>query len=513
MSPRRSILVALLVLAAAFRFWGIGWGTPERDDFYVDETTYVVRHALHVSLADPDPQFLNYPSFLAYTIALGNGALTRLGVFHERWQAHVLGRCVIAAYGSLTAPLAFLTVEAMGAPLAGAALAGLWVALLPDHIWESHVAVTDVMMTFWTLLVVLASVRMSQAPTRRHAALCGMALGLAVGSKYTAALAAVAPLVALAKARPPPRALATCLVIVGLTALAACFAVTPYSFLHLRELLQALAFENRHVHQQHPGFSMPAPGPQYHRYLYQLVAAFPFSMGLALYVTSIAGTLWVATRRARKAAELLLVAVCFFALTGSFRFTPLRYYLPITVTLAACAGWWQGDWLASGSKARALVAGVSVAAALVYTSVFAFQTTERYSHDTRSSVAKWLANHVRPELRVVAVGNPAYLALPAHPGFTFDVVPNGKALDLDSLRSYDVVEITSMSYLRGYRHQNRMMLGDYPRLRRGRAGFRLLHRFEADFLNRDLYTRLDPMFSAYFVSPTIEIYVRDNRPA
>ena len=42
-----------------------------------------------------------------------------------------------------------------------------------------------------------------------------------------------------------------------------------------------------------------------------------------------------------------------------------------------------------------------------------------------------------------------------------------------------------------------------------------LHRqFDGEFLNRDLYARLDPMFAGYFVSPTIEIYARnDARPA
>ena len=34
-------------------------------------------HALAISLADPDPHFLNYPSFLIYLIAIANGALTR----------------------------------------------------------------------------------------------------------------------------------------------------------------------------------------------------------------------------------------------------------------------------------------------------------------------------------------------------------------------------------------------------------------------------------------------------
>ena len=81
-----AIAAALLVLAAAVRFWGICWGAPERIDLHPDEMQHVMSHALAISLADPDPHFLNYPSLLIYLIAIANGALTRLGVVTEPWQ-------------------------------------------------------------------------------------------------------------------------------------------------------------------------------------------------------------------------------------------------------------------------------------------------------------------------------------------------------------------------------------------------------------------------------------------
>jgi hypothetical protein len=37
--------------------------------------------------------------------------------------------------------------------------------------------------------------------------------------------------------------------------------------------------------------------------------------------------------------------------------------------------------------------------------------------------------------------------------------------------------------------------------------------FEGDFLNRNPYRRLDPMFAGYFISPTIEFYARNETAA
>ncbi len=503
---RRFALGGITLIAGALRFWGIAWGAPERYDFYIDEMRYVIRHALNLSLSNPEPTFLNYPSFLAYTIAIGSGLLARLGVELERWQVHVLGRCIVAAYGTLTAPLTFWIGEALGAPFAGALLAGLAVALLPDHVWESHVAVTDVMMTFWVMALVLASLRAIERPSRARFAMAGLALGLAVGSKYTAALAAIAPLLAIASCAVPMKERARLAVIVVATSLLACFCVTPYSFLRADRLIEALAFESRHVQGSHPGFSLPAPGFQYRRYLYQIVAAFPFGMGFALYAAGLVGSAWALIARTRRALIPLSVALLFFAVTGNFRFTPLRYYLPIIGVLAICAGWWLGTVWASGRGwCRATVAVVTLAT-FGYTAAFTVTTTARYSRDTRIAAARWLEKKVAPGERVAAVGNRSYLAIPRRPRFDFTVFSKARAFKLRSVKAYDVIQITSMNYLRAYRSGSAKALGNYRQLRSGRGGLRLVKRFEPWFLNRTLYERLDPMFGGYFVSPTIEIY-------
>ena len=90
------------MLAAALRFYGLWWGAPERIDLHPDEMEHVMRHALGISLADPDPHFLNYPSLLIYLIALFNGLLTRLGWVSEPWQSYIVARAIVASYSLTT---------------------------------------------------------------------------------------------------------------------------------------------------------------------------------------------------------------------------------------------------------------------------------------------------------------------------------------------------------------------------------------------------------------------------
>ena len=510
-TPRAErLLVAALslttLLGLALRLWGIRWGAPDRIDLHPDEIDYVIKYAQRVSLHNLDPGFLNYPAFMMYLVSFSSAILRRLGLLSEVWQIHVVGRCWSALFGAATAPVVYLLARELGGRAPGALLAALWMALLPLHVWESHVAVTDVPMTFWLTLTLLAAVRLLRRDAWRDWALAGAALGLATGSKYTAALA-TAPilLAALLNGRPWGRR-ARGLAVAGAVALAACFLVAPYSFLRLPDTLAAIRFESRHTMGHHYGFSIPAAGWQYRRYLYQIAAAWPFSYGLGLYFSVVAGTIWAVLRPDRRSAVVLAFAALFFGVTGSWTLTPLRYYLPLLVVGVLLAGLWQGAWLASGSAWRRAVALAAVVFALGYTSVFCWQTTRRYGHETRVEAARWLETW-KPGGSVLGVGWERYLAQPL-PGskITYETGRERDLADPLKLSSFGLVEVSSLVYRRHYRHGDAGAMAVYDPLGRPESGLRLVKRFEADFLNKKLFEYLDPMFEGYFISPTLEFY-------
>lgn len=503
---RTALLLLVTALGLALRFWGLRWGAPERIDLHPDEIDYVIKYAQQVSLRHLDPGFLNYPAFMMYLVSFSSAALRRLGLLHEVWQVHVVGRCWSALFGAATVPVAYLLARELGGRALGALLAALWTALLPLHVWESHVAVTDVPMTFWVTLTLLAAVRLLRRDAWRDWALAGAALGLGTGSKYTAALATTAiVLAALFNGRPPSRRLRG-LAIAGAAALGACFLVAPYSFLRLGDTLAAMRFESEHTQGHHYGFSIPAVGWQYRHYVYQLFAAWPFSYGFGLYLSVAAGTLWALLRPNRRSLVVLGFAALFFGVTGSWNLTPLRYYLPLLVVGTVLAGLWQGAWLLdrSGWRRAAALAGVLIA--LGYTSVFSWQTTRRFGHETRVEAARWLETW-RPSGSLLGIGWVRYLAQPRPgSGIAFASGSERDLLDRQKVAAFDLVETSSLVYRRHYRHGDAAAIAVYDGLRRPDSGLKLVRRFEAEFVNKRLYTALDPMFEGYFLSPTLDFY-------
>ncbi len=517
-SPERAaarwpIAAGLLVLAAALRFWGLYWGAPARIDLHPDEMEHVMSHALALSLADPDPKFLNYPSLLIYLIALANGALARLGLVTEPWQSYVVARSIVATFGALTAPAAFWLGLELGGSLLAAALGGLWVALLPLHVWESHFAVTDVAMTFWIVVVLGASVRLLRRGELGDYTLVGAAIGLAVASKYTAALVGVSPLLATLLARRSVARSLGGLAALGLVALALCFVATPFTFLHFSQFRTAMAFEYQHTHSLHYGFSLPAAGWQYHKYVYELFAEFPFSLGLALYASAAVGTAWVLLGLRREHLVVLGFVVPFFAILGHWTFTPLRYMLPVEVVSAVFAGLWQGSWIESGPGWRRTIGAAAVALVLGYTALFTLSTTARLRHDTRVEAAHWLDETLRPRERLLLCGFSPYMAIPTDPRIAVNAVGEVWISRLAARNDFDLVELSSLHFWRYERHHHPAFDPAYRSFRSGKRGFHLVKRFEGDFLNRDLYRRLDPMFAGYFISPTIEFYARNEAAA
>jgi hypothetical protein len=504
-----ALLGMALLFGAILRFSGVNWGMPDRVDLHPDERMYVIEPALKIAPGALDPGFLNYPNFIHYSIAAVLGVLRSFGLETTTPLAHQVGRSILAGYGTLTIGLAWLLAGRLGARRKGQALAAVWVAILPLHVWESHIAVTDVMMTFWIMAVLLGALRIARGADDLRwwvPVLSGVALGCAVGSKYTAALSSVALLMGMIYARMPWRRFLLVGIAIGVSALLACFVVTPYSFLRFGDLLEAMAFEHEHVRGHHLGFSTTAPGWQYHKYVYQLCAAWPFSFGIALYVSVGLGVLWMLWRLSYARSIPLVLAGLLYFVMGGWTYTPIRYYMPIIVIGAICAGVWHGALLDGAKRARR--AGmVLVLVTLAYTTWFCVETNARYGDDTREQAARWLRTYNGEPMHVAALGSGAYLGhFKGSDVVTFKVHPEGNAGRLYN-EDFDLIQISSLHYLRWLRHGRPDFYGTvYGRIRDNDANLRLVKRFEDDFPNKRFYGVLDPMFTCLFVSPTLEFY-------
>jgi hypothetical protein len=103
------------------------------------------------------------------------------------------------------------------------------------------------------------------------------------------------------------------------------------------------------------------------------------------------------------------------------------------------------------------------------------------------------------------------LAQPDDPRIRAVAEREGVIGDLKSHSNFDLIEISSLHFLRWYRAGHPRFMPIYSRVRSGEDEVTFVKRFEADFINRDLYMRLDPMFGGYFISPTLEFYAPLHR--
>ncbi len=338
---RRSVigLTAVLVCAAALRFWSLGSGIP----FAVgaDEPQIMERVVRMMKTGDFNPHFFHYPSLYIYAqlvvacVRFLAGAMA--GTFTSLNQAgasdfYAWGRAVTAILGTATVYLVYRIGMRWGAR--HALLAAGLLAVMPNHVRESHYVLTDVPTTFFCALTFLLALRAMEKGTLGAMAWAGAAAGLAAGTKYNAIVVLVLPIIAVysVPADRGPR-LPGVLVAVG-AAIAAVFVVSPYTVLALPEFLNSFADLARSY-----GTRAESSKAGWSVYLKHLRLGFGWpslllmlgGVGLALYRL-------VSGPGQARFAMLLVFPVLYFWLIATRDLIYARYLLPILPFLCLLVG-------------------------------------------------------------------------------------------------------------------------------------------------------------------------------
>jgi len=254
----------------------------------------------------------------------------------------MIGRTWVALFGVATVYMAWLIGRRVAGERAGL-LAAAVLAVVPMHAVHSHFTTVDVPATFWISVALYNALRF---PERRAALWCGLATGLAAGTKYNAGLVLFAGWAAVWLARDvaKPARWRAMAVMTGATALA--FLVsTPGVLLAPGAFWRDFGYETVHVRTGHGlVFEGTGPGWWYHlsTNLWQGVGAFlPIAAFAALAVLvwrrrSSAST--PPRPLAPSAVVLLAFALPYFALISAAAVRFQRYEIPLLPVLAAGAG-------------------------------------------------------------------------------------------------------------------------------------------------------------------------------
>ena len=431
-------LPLILAAALALRLYGIDW--DQGNLFHADERDLLMRVdrlalppasdlgvLLNAEESPWNPGWFNYGSLPLYALKgvdLAAAAFTNLDIFQLRYP----GRAISALADTLTVLVAYGLAlrlgrgRAAGASGAGKArgagridrraalLAAAFLAVAVLHIQLSHFFAPDTLMTLFVLLSLYGAVRAAQGGRLGWSVLAGAGLGLALGTKFSAA-PLLLPL-GLAHALPAWRAWregrddwwrapATGLVLAAAVGAVVLFLVQPYGFLDWDGYWRDLGAQGEMVRRE-VDYPFTRQYADTLPYLYQVRQLAVFGLGLPLGLVAWGGLLFALARwlRLRDPALLVLLAwaVPFLAVTGAFPVKFTRYLLPVTPLLVIFGAQMlvsAVDWARGRGERLALLVKGAAALALVLTALYALAFTGIYSQDhTAVRASAWVQEHV-----------------------------------------------------------------------------------------------------------------------
>ena len=361
-------MLVIIGYGVYLRLHGITWGLPYT--FIDPDESLIVSHAHNIATGHLNPQFFYYPSLLLYLLAgvyraialvwhpgFASSLLAKSSWVVDPTPFYLAGRLLAVAFGGASLYLVYRLGKAAFSPLVGL-LAALFLAVEPLHVRYSHVAVTDVPATAFSLLALLLLVGAAQGRGRRWLVAGAVAAGLATSVKYNLGMlvipatvawwyvskrerGAAVPPAAGADGRPaaPPRrarAAARWVVTAGrlvyLPMLLAFVLTSPYVVLDYGHFWHDFARQSAIVGRGWLGFEHVGNG-----YWYNFNVNLAGALGVALLAVALGGLALALWRRTPADMVLVPYAIVYFVYVSSWHVLPDRYLIPIVPLLLLLA--------------------------------------------------------------------------------------------------------------------------------------------------------------------------------
>lgn len=345
--PRRAIL-GVLLLAAALRVWGLGFGFPAATAR--PDETQIAGPAVGYLSGDLRPPFFQWPTLFQYIVALADVLYARLtgapslAAFAESRRLSLepflyVSRSLSMVFGVVTV----WWVYAIGRRLFDATVgvvAALFLALAFLHVRDSHFGVTDVPMTALVVFAVLLILRWHECGGFGRAAAAGLISGLAGSMKYNglgtvAAFGAAWILRAVDASAPDARSRRGLIV----ELLAYCGAMTvgffgssPYILIDWPRFLTDTRAVRETLASGHG--TILGQGWWYYAHV-----ALPAAMGWPMLLAGVAGVVLLFATRWRIATVLLAFPVSYYLVAGRGYAVFARYVVPMVPFLSLTAAW------------------------------------------------------------------------------------------------------------------------------------------------------------------------------
>lgn len=408
------LLSVILLIAAAFRLWGMDFGLPH--PMTRPDEEFIVSMALRFFSGDFNPHFFEWPSLyfylvhaifrVYYAIGYATGRFTDATAFvtalgEDPTSAHLILRLMSAGAGIATLLVVYRFTSAIfDRTTAVCAAAFLAVAYL--HIRDSHFGVLDVPLTFLVMLSVHLLYRAAAQPeSRRRWIVAGICGGLATSVKYNAAALLVAALAAWIAAVAGSTPSSRFRVLSGLPAFAAAFVAafligSPYLVLDFSAFREGLAAQVIRLTEGH-GIRIEQV------WLRHLTFSLRYGLGLPVLVAAGVGAVLLVLRRPRTAALVLAFPASYFVVIGGGHTAFIRYATPLVPFFCILAAYAASEVVtASSGFLREKHRGFVLALVVTVMALPSVLTAARFvglltKTDTRLVAADWLAGQIKEE--------------------------------------------------------------------------------------------------------------------
>jgi 4-amino-4-deoxy-L-arabinose transferase-like glycosyltransferase len=409
-------LLGVLLVALALRLWGIRFGLPYVE--HPDEPYWIFGALKMIQTGDLNPHDFIYPSFyfypnvLAFQAYYGVGRL--LGDFHSVADLVgptiliggsgfatmpgmiLIGRILPLALGVATVAFTYDLGRRLTGFVLGGVLAGLWVAVSPLLVANSRYMIPDGPMVFFTTLAVWGAWGIYERGRTRDYLMAGIAVGLAVGTKYNAAPFALA-IVLAHFLRPGSRPLTDWRLYASLAVSAAAFLLTtPYALLDYQAFANGAFIDVRHYTGGHDGFTGGSLA-----WYFDLL----WHREGPMLVLAGAGAAWGLYRRDRGVILIAGTALAYLISISVFAVHFERSVLPLIPLMALLSAWWavRAGLGVAADRSRAHEGAVAalVVIALAFPLVVTVHETVRLNRiDGRDTARAWMDENLTPGARV-----------------------------------------------------------------------------------------------------------------
>jgi len=347
-SARRAALLGVLLLAAALRIAGLGWGL--RHPPHPDEAVFLDNVALMIRSGDLDHRYYQYPGLFFYMLY---PLVFLLPHDPPGPSAYLAARALVAALGVAACALLETLGRKVAGPRAGL-VAALLLAVSPVAVETAHMVRPDVALQAFTIVALLVLLRVG--PRLGADALSGLALGLAGAVKFTAVFLVPSYLARrMVVAGPRGRGV----LLAGAVALGVFVLASPYAALHAGDFVAGVRAQVGY-HYQERGL-VPV---SYARMLLFYLGTWQKALGLPAALLGLVGLI-PALRSGRLWVPFLLLPATAMAVLATSDVKHDRFLLPALSVGFLLAG--MGAEHLAGPRRRAfvLIAGVATAVPLL----------------------------------------------------------------------------------------------------------------------------------------------------